>query len=190
MMIKALDTAFSLNHNAEPLPDELARRFDVVIGMDEHRTVEKGTSIATYGLGGCIGGYIDNPETSTFFHYGPLGDELINLLVARHCSEKTVKLHLFVPGEWELNDTTEKYEQVPKADYINKFLAPALQSGREQGVEVEFHCYSEHLNFGDRYQGTAWVDANGAVCNGGMFVANAPEPSNAPLAIKLDYKNN
>ena len=159
-VFKQTDDYSQTSEPQESLYDELDRRFDVLVDMNEHHTVPKGDSIATYALGGCIAGYFDNPETSTLFHYSPLGASIINMLINQHSSSDT-KLHLFVPGEWRLKD--DQYEMIPKRDYTDRILLRALQNAKARGLDVQFHCYNELRRYGERYQGTAWIESNGDI---------------------------
>jgi hypothetical protein len=170
------------NASARPprrIDEELKERFDVVVGMNEHRTAAKDASMATFGLGGCIGGYIDSPESRTFFHYSPTASAIIDGLVRRHVSAPSATVHFFVPGDWE--KTPEgKWLQVPERQYTDDFLAPALRHISARGATCAFHFYSADQIAGPddlvRYQNTAWVDKQGRVFCAGMASETAPQP--------------
>lgn len=159
----------------EPLGTELKNRFDVVVDMNEYHTTEKGKSMATFGLCGCIGGYIDNPESNTFFHYDPMSIPMIEALVRNDVSAQTAKVNFFVPGEWG-RDSTGRYQMQPKKEYSEGMLASAIAHIQSQGIKYGFHCYDENRSHGNdyfsRYQGTAWVDREGKLFANGLAVAN------------------
>ncbi len=159
-------------HNPICVADELRQRFDVLVDMDAHHTAPKGTTMATFGLCGCIGGYVDNPDTNTFFHYSPLSTSVIDLLTQQQVSDKTSRVHFFVPGEWQ-KDSDGRYERQPKSIYVDQLLAASICRIRSMGVECLFHCYDEDRSSGDDYmarsQGTAWIDKNGQ-----LFAEGAP----------------
>ena len=160
------------------LKDNLKYRFDHVIGMNERVTAPKGESMATFALGGCIGGYIDNPESHTLFHYGVIQSRMIDFTMNGTVTDKTNAVHFFIPEEW-VGSKEAGWTRQPKAAYLNDFLKPALQRLKTLGIEPVFHCYSEAQMAGHTYQGTAWVEHDGKVSAEGMPVQsthNAPEP--------------
>lgn len=170
--LKFADTEFATSRrNPISVADELRQRFDVLVDMNAHHTAPKGTSMATFGLCGCIGGYIDNPDSNTFFHYDPLSASMIDFLTRQQVSNKTTRVHFFVPGEWQ-KDSEGKYERQPKPQYTDRILAASISRIRSMGVECVFHCYDEARRFGDDYmarsQGTASIDKNGQLSAEGM----------------------
>ncbi len=177
------DTEFSApRRNPVSVPDELRQRFDVLVHMNAHHTAPKGTSMATSGLCGCIGGYIDNPDTSTFFHYDRLSASMIDLVIRHEVSNKTTRVHFFVPGEWQ-KDPDGKYEMQPKSEYSDRMLAASVSRIRSMGVECVFHCYDETRRSGDDYmarsQGTAWIDKNGQLSAEGMPIRTTDRKTGA-----------
>lgn len=184
---------FSGGFDAGPrisVADELKSSFDVLVDMNRHHTAAKGTSIATYGLCGCIGGYIDNPESNTLFHYDPLRVALIDMLARQHVSAQTTKVHFFLPGEWQIG-ADGKYELQPKARYTEEFLASTIATIRSKGVECLFHCYREDLRSGNDYlarsQGTAWIDKQGRLFAEGMPIEAISQIKPAAENPTLDY---
>jgi len=159
--------------NRTPLAVELGQKFDVLVDMNQHHTATKGTSMATYALCGCIGGYFDNPDSNTFFHYDPFSTPIIDVLTRMEVSKKTKGVHFFVPGKWDVHPDG-KYERRPKPEYIDRMLAKSISHIRSIGVKCEFHCYDELRMFGDGYlercQGTAWIDKNGQLFAEGIQI--------------------
>lgn len=157
--------------NSQPVADELKCCFDIVVGINQFSIQPKKTSIATFGLGGCIAGYISTTVENIFFHFLPVSIELINSCVFKHCVNETVTLHFCVPGEFE-KGVDEKWRLKPRKHYMD-VLQPALIWAKEHNCQVSFHGYNESRNDSQRYQETAWIDVRGSLFLSGYPVFTA-----------------
>jgi len=160
------------------LREELNAGFDIVLGMNAAHSGMKGSSIATYGLSGCIAGYIDNPKTHTLFHYAieeGCHEGAIDQALHGRVGDKTARVHFFVPGMWA-PEADGRWGLKPEARYIADFLKPALEFLNRRSVESRIHGYALEPHGDTRYQGTVWVDRAGDLFCEGMPVAgpNAP----------------
>ena len=167
--------------------DKLRSRFDVLVDMNAHHTAAKGTSMAIFGLCGCIGGYIDNPSDNTLFHYDPFVAPVITELVRQQVTCRTNQVHFFVSGEWQEGADGRDDLLVPKAEYSQDMLGVIVARIRAKGVECLFHCYDEkNRRFGNDYmarsQGTVWIDKTGKLFAEGMPVQNSRPKLATPVA--------
>lgn len=166
--------------NPMTVEEELRSRFGVLVSMNDCHTAPKGTAMATFGLNGCIAGYIGNTEKNTLFHYDPLNTSKIDNLLRQEVTDKTTRVHFFVPGQWSRN-SDGRYEQQPKPEYAGRLLGAMVARIQSLGIECAFSCYDENKRVGDDYmarsQGTVWIDKNGQLFSEGMPVRGLEKKS-------------
>ena len=139
-----------------PYVRNLKRKFDVLVHMDDKQTIHRGTTAATYGLGNCIGGCVENSNELTLFHYAPYNSEEINDLLRQSVSEHTSRVHFFVPGERQTTSDGQSRVQ-PKPIYTDRLLSEATKHLERIGVECVLHCYDEEKRLGSMI----WIDRKG-----------------------------
>jgi hypothetical protein len=162
--------SFAQVAGAQPcLREELNAGFDIVLGMNASHTGMRGASIATYGLSGCIAGYIDNPKAHTLFHYAieeGCREGAVEQVIRGRAGDKTRRVHFFVPGIWA-PETGGSWGMKPEARYLADFLKPALEFLNGRKVPAAIHGYALEPQGDARYQGTVWVDRSGELfCEG------------------------
>ena len=159
------------------LYDELKGKFDAILSMNAARTLPKRQSMATFGLSGCIAGYIDGGRAHTLFHFslevgspaGAVGRTL------RGAPGRARRVLFFVPGTWAPG-AGGGWGLKPEARYLADFLRPSLDYLRKQGVSHAVHSYDLDRGHGAHYQGTVWVDRQGGVFCEGVPVDRTPAP--------------
>lgn len=163
--------------------EKFKKEFDVVIGGNECRVVDKGKSTIIYGLCGCVGGYVDNPHNNVFFHYDVFRLHLMGIDLAEHADAQSKKVHFFVPGDWHKGEDG-KYKFLPQKKYTEEILKDILLQIRVQGVECIIHPYNKLADVEHDYSNTVSIDRNGK-----LFIAATPVQAPQDFSAKPELES-
>ncbi|MCF8495855.1 MAG: hypothetical protein K9G62_04215 [Alphaproteobacteria bacterium] len=92
-------------------------------------------------MGGCTGGYIDNPDTDTLFHYDPFQTgRLDNTIRRKTFYEKTKKVSFFVLQEYE-QDGQGEWQPRPEPVEAKDALKNSTRILELRKIPYEFFQY-------------------------------------------------